>query len=361
MKLFYSLLVICGLAVTAAGQMLAPSDSPAESGTAQAAPDFSQFKTADDLWAEIQKLEEGPADPSASPDTVMGVLQQLTAAAAEFQTRYPKDARRWEAKLVELRFGSMIQSANGQQADPAEIEKTLNEVAAAPDASVDAQEEARINLIGMHSAGQDPLSPEVDKEILSYIHDFPNDSDDAPLQKMRLESLTETDADAAAKLLDALQKDANPAVAAMAKGEVAMRDLTKKPFELQFTALDGTKVDLAKMRGKVVLIDYWATWCAPCMEEVPDVVNLYKELHGKGFEIIGVSLDDDKTLVQAVTKAQGMTWAQYFDGKGRDNEVCTRYGISTIPAMWLVDKNGMVTDTEAGDGLEEKVKKMLAQ
>jgi hypothetical protein len=63
--------------------------------------------------------------------------------------------------------------------------------------------------------------------------------------------------------------------------------------------------------------------------------------------------------VQAVTKAQGMAWPQYFDGKMWDNEISSRYGISQIPTMWLVDKKGMVTDTAAGDDLEGKVKKLL--
>ena len=361
MKISYSLLAVCSLAlsVPAGAQMLAPDVPPPVSGTAQPTPDFSQFKTADDLWAEIQKLEEGPGDPNASPDTVMALLQQLTGAAGEFQSRFPKDPRRWEAKLVALRFGAMIQAANSEQPNPADIEKTLNEVAAAPDAPVEAREEARLNLISMHASGQATLSPDVDKEILGFIHDFPTDTDDAQLQKMRLDSLKTTDAGAEAKLLDALLNDPNPAVVDMAKGEVAMRDVMKKPLELQFTAVDGTKVDLAKLRGKVVLVDFWATWCAPCMEEVPDVVKVYNELHGQGLEIVGISLDQDKTLVESVTKAQGMTWPQYFDGKMWDNEISSRYGITQIPTMWLVDKKGMVTDTDAGTDLEGKVKKLL--
>jgi thiol-disulfide isomerase/thioredoxin len=366
MKISRTILAVCGLAlaaVSARGQSPAPapSASPEESGTAQPTPDFSQFKTADDLWAEIEKMDQEPGDPNASPEAVIALLQRLTAATTEFQSRYPKDARRWDAKLIALKYGAMLQSASGEEANPADIESALNEVAAAPDASVDAREEARINLISMDAAGQETLSPDVDKEILSFIHDFPDDPDDAQLQKMRLESLKETDAGAAEKLLEALLKNPNAAVAAMAKSEVTMRDLMKKPIELQFTATDGTNVDLAKMRGKVVLVDFWATWCAQCMEEVPDEVKVYRELHGKGFEIVGISLDQDKTLMDAVTKADGMAWPQYFDGKMWDNEISSRYGIGQLPMMWLVDKKGMVTDTAAGDGLENKVKKLLAE
>jgi thiol-disulfide isomerase/thioredoxin len=147
----------------------------------------------------------------------------------------------------------------------------------------------------------------------------------------------------------------------MAQSVMRMRDLKKKPLDLSFTAADGTKVDLAKLHGKVVIIDFWATWCAPCMEHVPDVVALYKKMHGKGLEIVGISLDEDKGAMEGVTQSSGMTWPQYFDGKGWENRISTRYGITDIPQMWLVDRKGMVVDTEGVDGLDDKVEKLMAQ
>jgi len=336
--------------------------APSISGTAVPLPDLSQFHTADDLWAQIQKLEEGPG-ANANAQDVLSLLHQLTAATAEFETRYPKDPRRWDARLVSLKYNSMLASAESQQPDTSKIESSLKEIAAAPDASHDAKVEARINLIGMHvdAAGQDTLAPDVDAEIVAFLHDFPNEPDDAPLQRMRLESLQKSDPDKAAKFLDTLLKDPNPAVAAMAQSQVQMRDLMKKPFDLQFTATDGTKVDMKNLRGKVVVIDFWATWCAPCMESLPDEVKLYNQFHKKGLEIIGISLDQDKSLLDAVTKSQGVAWPQYFDGKGPNNDIATRYGIETIPRVFLVDQKGMVVDPDALDGLADKVQQLLTQ
>jgi thiol-disulfide isomerase/thioredoxin len=138
-------------------------------------------------------------------------------------------------------------------------------------------------------------------------------------------------------------------------------ELSQKPLELKFTAVDGREVDLASLRGKVVLIDFWATWCGPCVEELPNVLKAYQTLHPKGFEIIGISLDSSKEKLEAFVKERGMEWPQYFDGKSWQNEISSKYGINSIPAMWLVNKKGMVVDTEARGNLEDRVQKLLAE
>lgn len=134
-----------------------------------------------------------------------------------------------------------------------------------------------------------------------------------------------------------------------------------QPVPLKFNAIKGGKVDLSTMKGKVVLIDFWATWCPPCREEIPNVVAAYKKLHDKGFEIIGISLDQDRGALTKYIKENDMTWPQYFDGKGWENEISTRFGIHGIPAMWLVDKEGNLASTDVRGNLEAEVEKLLAK
>jgi thiol-disulfide isomerase/thioredoxin len=131
---------------------------------------------------------------------------------------------------------------------------------------------------------------------------------------------------------------------------------------LKFTALDGRAVDLAAMTNKVVLVDFWATWCGPCRAELPNVKAAYDQHHAQGFEIIGVSLDDDRAKLEAFVKEKAMPWPQHFDGKGWENELGQANGIASIPATFLIGKDGKVAATDLrGDALGLKVAELLAR
>ncbi len=125
--------------------------------------------------------------------------------------------------------------------------------------------------------------------------------------------------------------------------------------EIKFTAIDGRKVNLADYTGKVVLVDFWATWCGPCREELPNVIAVYNKYHDRGFEVIGISLDDKLEDLKKMVEEKKVPWPQYFDGKGWGSEIGQYYGVRSIPAMWLVGKEGTVVSCSAWGKLEEMV------
>jgi peroxiredoxin len=206
----------------------------------------------------------------------------------------------------------------------------------------------------------------LDADVTELRKNYADELRTAILQLSWVDILKPVDPERAEATLRDLATNKDPRVVADARRQLetiqVQRKFTKDPLDLKFKAIDGTEVDLAKLRGKVVLLDFWAVWCGPCRIEIPNVVATYKQFHKDGFEIIGISLDQDKDKLISFTKQAEMTWPQYFDGKMWSNEISSRFGINAIPAMWLVDKKGLVRSTDArGSDLADQVKKLLAE
>jgi peroxiredoxin len=121
-------------------------------------------------------------------------------------------------------------------------------------------------------------------------------------------------------------------------------------------------LSLANYKGKVVLIDFWATWNAPSVEESPNVLKTYEKYHSKGFEVIGVSLDQEEAKLTAFTKQNKMLWPQFFDGQVWANKLAEKCGIDNIPAAYLLDGEGTIIAKDLrGDALEQAVAKALTK
>jgi len=124
----------------------------------------------------------------------------------------------------------------------------------------------------------------------------------------------------------------------------------------------GKPLSIANYKGKVVMIDFWATWCRPCVMELPNVLETYKKHHEKGFEIIGISLDQEEEKLTSFTKAKSMPWQQFFDGKGWGNKLAVKYGVQSIPMTYLLDGEGKIIGKGLrGEELEGAVAKALAK
>jgi thiol-disulfide isomerase/thioredoxin len=154
----------------------------------------------------------------------------------------------------------------------------------------------------------------------------------------------EADADAAKKIQDSLVNG------------VTFPDFAEKD-------LNGAPISVGGLKGKVVLVDFWATWCGPCRGELPNVIATYKKHHANGFEIIGVSLDSERDKLDAFLKNEdGMTWPQYYDGQGWQNKLAVKYGVESIPFAVLIGPDGKIIGKDLrGDDLENAVANALAK
>ncbi len=131
--------------------------------------------------------------------------------------------------------------------------------------------------------------------------------------------------------------------------------------EINQPSPDGTNIALSSLKGKIVLVDFWASWCGPCIKEMPNVVKAYAKYKDKGFEIYGVSLDAEKERWVNAIKKEGMTWPQVSDLKQWDCQPAKQYGVTSIPATFLLDKEGkIIAKNLRGDELEKAIENALA-
>ena len=135
-----------------------------------------------------------------------------------------------------------------------------------------------------------------------------------------------------------------------------------RPFALTAKDLSGRPLTLVQYKGKVVLMDFWATWCGPCVGEMPNVIASYKKYHASGFDVVGISLDQDKTALTSFVAKNKMPWRQVFDGKGWGSAVAKQYGVQSIPFGLLLNRDGTIAAVSVrGDDLPAAIKVALAK
>jgi thiol-disulfide isomerase/thioredoxin len=131
------------------------------------------------------------------------------------------------------------------------------------------------------------------------------------------------------------------------------------PFSL--VTMDGQRITMDGLAGKVVLIDFWATWCGPCREALPHVRAIAKKYSGSNFVVLSVSLDNDEDKWRSFVQKNEMTWLQYRDG-GFNGSIAKQFGVNAIPATFTIDADGVLEDQHVGDAeIEGKLKKLIAR
>ena len=330
---------------------------------------WADAQTAASLWGAIETEAVQPTPPAAwqqqAPSQAAvqewigkerARLMALADRARDFHTQFPQDAHAETARKKEWQaLSSVLQTGR----DP-EIEKRIAALEEMLLRGTTLSPQDRFGLRAAQVRRSATSRAEFEQGVRQLIQEFPGEP---RAYQMLLAAAKGGDAAYARAIADEILKSPAPDdIKQRAKKMLEMLEIVGKPLDLKYTALDGRQVDLQAMKGKVVLVDFWATWCGPCVGELPNVKAAYSKLHDKGFEILGISFDHDKAALERFLKEKEMPWPQYFDGKGWSNSIGQQFGIDAIPRMWLVDKNGVLRDQEGrGEALVEKIEKLLAE
>jgi thiol-disulfide isomerase/thioredoxin len=260
--------------------------------------------------------------------------------------------------LLSCCIASPVIAASGNAAAAAELRTLVSKI--------------QPKIKGKEKVTEADLAAEL-KEFDALLEKYKGDKSDDVAQilvmKSTLYSSVLGDEKKATEVMEQLQRDFPDSEAtvrmkrqAEAKKRRAALVVGSKFPDFEEKDLAGKPLSLAGVKGKVVLIDFWATWCGPCIAELPNVLEAYEKHHASGFEIIGISLDKDRQKLETFIKDKNMTWPQFFDGKVWENKLSQHYGINSIPATYLLDGEGkIIASNLRGKELEAAVAQALAK
>jgi thiol-disulfide isomerase/thioredoxin len=228
--------------------------------------------------------------------------------------------------------------------------------------------------VRMNEIGGDPAAfAKVWDELKSELNAAPADKELLSIAVGFADGIEQRDPRRAPQVLTELadilskSKDSKVIEAAKKFAGVARRiTLLGKPVEIKGTLLDGKPFDQGSVQGKVVLLDFWATWCGPCKEELPNVKQNYAKYHDKGFEVIGVSLDQSGEDLQKFLETEKIAWPILFPKEKKDqywnNPMAVYYGVNAIPCAILTNQKGEVISLQAhGDELSRRLEQLLGK
>jgi thiol-disulfide isomerase/thioredoxin len=346
---------------------------------------------ADEVWAGIVRDAKGlkqPAEWAVTKPTAEALAEFKRSSAAlagkladrlkDFHKAYPEHPRAMDAWMKEQ---ALRQQASGRE-EGAKLEASSTAAkkveAAAPDFKTELTD-ARRRIQLARAAGAAAEAAELEHSARRLIKAFPKE--DAGWVFLMQAARGMGKEKASQFYTEIATKAPHIALRAEAKSQLSMMEanlirvaagpnfiappadgvLQGKVDRLAFAAVDGRAVSVRALAGKVVLVDFWATWCGPCLRELPQVKAAYDQLHSQGFEIVGVSLDQSQKTLKQFLASNRMEWPQYCDGRVWETVIARDFGVSAVPTMYLVDKKGRLRDVGAQDNLAAKIRFLLAE
>ncbi len=291
---------------------------------------LDQVEVDDDFHGKAAKLK-------LESLTMLGQLgdQEAAGAAAEYAETLvdsaDKDLAAEANQIVIVGQARKIFSAGDVPGAAKLVEKVAGMLAASPD-------DGRVAMLAMQLSGALEHMPGAEQVALASYETFGK----------------------------AFASSGDPQIKAMGEsfaGKLRRLSLPGNEMEISGTNLDGSAFDQKTLAGKVVLVDFWATWCGPCVAELPNVLAAWDKYHDRGFEVVGISLDQDRDALEGFLKEREIPWTILHEepkGEGWQHPLATYYGITGIPTVILVGRDGKVITMDVrGEKLEEELSKLF--
>jgi len=304
-----------------------------------------------------QALQSADSRKKAAPQ-VVAVVNKLLALLDEMSAAQPSAKAELDGTAIQFRvlavivgdpaqFASLSETAAGSDLNAIRAKAALaiaNYVKAADDAgknrALDVFDVALhaapgdtivFGLISMTSLSKSP-SKEIDQHLLNIVK---NDAQGPDAEQMALEL----------------------------ESHIKLKGMENKPLVIEGIALTDPNFSTVHWKGKVILVDFWATWCGPCMAELPRVNKMYSDYHANGLEVLGISCDNSgDDLRKFLAQNPSMSWPQLFDDRTPGwHPLATSYGIISIPKLFLIDRKGVLRSVDARSQMEDLIPTLLEE
>jgi len=320
------------------------------------------------LLAELEEVDEAAAKATSASDQAKyharraDLIQQIANSTSD-----AADRAQWIRQLAD-----MLSAAAQSGEFPGGVERLekLYAKLAKNDADKELAAYTRFRFLSA-DYGQSLQSENADfakiqtawlKDLEQYVKDYPESPDtaEAMLQLGIAEEFAGQDAPAKKWYAEIVKNFPNSQAAKKAAGAARRLDSVGQAIPLRGTTLDGKSFDLASLKGRVVLVHYWATWCEPCKADLATIKELIAKYGRSGFLAVGINLDNDRQTALAFLKQNRLPWPQLHEDGGLDSRLANEMGILTLPTMILLDKDGKVANRSVHvSQLETELKALL--
>ncbi len=363
MNLLNRVVAAC-VVLTFSGVNLHASDSETAQASAKEGADMT-FEAVAEAWKNWRKQ---PLDPIATMYATLGAWQD-----------YPGDPRAWNpSQMNNIVFLGETEGKTEEKIEAYEQSLRRRIATMRADSRLSDQQIAQLTVldarvmttriyaeIGELRGSEVPVPVETLWRLRDELQGVAQVHPDSEILRLAVIAFLRIADDAqpqvALEISETLARSNAPSVREAAAGKLNILKGRERPVSLAFESLDGRQVNLDQMRGKVVLVDFWATWCVPCVAEMPNVRAVYEKYRKKGFEVVGVTLDTNRKATEDFLKEKKLPWPNYFDGKGWQNKFARQFSIASLPTILLIDANGYVVFAGPRFGPETSLEQEVAR